>query len=59
MGTVIIPKEVMTEKEVREFLPQIVQDPEMNEVWKAKAEKDPIEDLISWLQQAGYSVKEV
>lgn len=59
IGNIIIPKEVMTEKELREFVPQLVQDAEQNAIWKEKAAKDPIESVVDWLRQAGYTVTEV
>ena len=52
----IIAKDVMTEKELREFIPSLIQDPEYLETWKAKAEEDGIEELVEWLQRAGYTV---
>ncbi len=56
IGNIVMEKETMTEKDIREFIPTLIQDPEQLETWKAKAEEDPIEDLISWLVQAGYEV---
>ena len=56
MGNVIMEKDIMTEQELREFIPTLVQDPEQSETWKEKAEKDSIEELVGWLQQAGYEV---
>ena len=58
IGNTIPPKELMTEKEIREFLPTIIGDAEMAGVWKEKADKDPIEDLVEYLNQAGYVVTE-
>lgn len=54
-----IHKEVMTEEELREFIPTLIQDEDQAETWKEKAKKDPIEDLIELLVQAGYSVTPV
>lgn len=59
MGSTMTPKDVMTEAEIRAFVPQLVADPEQVETWKEKAEKDPIEDLIEWLVNAGYEVTKV
>lgn len=56
LGSIIVPKEYMTEKDVREFIPKIIQDPTHQKMWEEKAEKDEIEDLITLLQQAGYEV---
>ena len=58
IGTTMIPKKVMTEKDIREFIPQLIQDPDMLETWKEKAAKDEIEDLITWLLQAGYKIEQ-
>lgn len=58
IGNIIVPKEVMNEKEVREFVKQIVQEAEENAVWQEKADKDPIEQVIEWLTGAGYTVTE-
>jgi len=54
-----IAKEIMTEKELREFIPSLIQDPDQAEVWIEKAEKDDIEELVEWLKQAGYEVTEI
>ena len=60
IGTIIVPKAIMTEKDVREFAPQIVQDPEVkSEVWLEKIAKDSIEDVVDWLRSAGYIVTEL
>lgn len=58
IGTIIIPKEIMSEKELREFMPQLIQDPEMLEIWTEKASKDPIDEVVEWLRQAEYKVTE-
>lgn len=58
IGSVVVPKEYMTETELREFLPSIVGDTQMSEVWSEIAKKDPIEDLLSYLERAGYSITE-
>ena len=55
----IIPKEIMTEEELREFMPQLIGDAEQAETWREKANKDPIEDVTDWLKQAGYGIEEV
>ena len=55
----MLPKEVMTEADIRAFVPQLIADSEMVETWKEKAEKDPIEDLIEWLENAGYKVEKI
>ena len=59
IGTNVIPKEVMTEEELRNFFPQVVQDPEQAETWKEKAQKDEIDVLVDLLQTGGYIVEEV
>ena len=57
LGNVMIPNDQMTEQQLRDFLPQIVQDPESAEIWKEKALKDPIETLIEYLKLAGYELE--
>lgn len=59
IGNVVVPKEMMTESELRAFVPNLAaHDAEDERVWREKAEKDPIEDIISWLRDAGYTVTE-
>lgn len=58
LGNTLLPKEVMTEKEIRAFMPQLIQEPEVVEIWKEKAEKDPIETVIEYMRQAGYVITE-
>ena len=58
VGSMMTPKDVLTEKELREFMPQLVADPEVLEIWKEKAEKDPIESLVEWFENAGYEITE-
>lgn len=57
VGSLVLPKEWMNEQEVREFMPQLVQESDQSEVWKEKAIKDPIENVIEWLNRAGYQVE--
>lgn len=57
LGSTMIPKQNMTEEELRNFFPQLVQDPSTHEIWKEKAQKDEIEDIVALLEQAGYQVK--
>ena len=52
----IIAKDVMTEKELREFIPSLIQDPDQAETWIEKAKEDKVEELINWLEQAGYQI---
>lgn len=59
MGNIVAPKEIMTEAELREWMPSIVGDTEANEIWKEKAEKDPIEEIIDYLRRASYEVTEI
>lgn len=59
LGNIMTPKEIMTEEELRAFLPQLVQDPEQNETWKEKAAKDPIEDIVDWFTRAGFSIEKI
>jgi len=58
IGSIMMPKEWMTEKEIRAFLPSIIGDAEQAETWKEKAEKDPIEELLEYLKRGGYTVTE-
>ena len=58
IGMIITPKEIMTEAELRDFFPQVVQDPKVADIWREKASKDPIEDLVDWLQRAGFNIEE-
>ncbi|MCK5614535.1 hypothetical protein KAR91_72390 [Candidatus Pacearchaeota archaeon] len=57
VGNLLMPKEQMNEEELRDFFPQVVQEPEMVEVWKEKAAKDPVKDLVEILQRAGYIIE--
>ena len=59
VGSLVAPKELMTEKELREFMPSLIGDAEMAETWKEKAAKDPIKEVIDWLIQSGYQVNEI
>lgn len=59
VGNLVTPSEPMSEKELRTFVGQIQQDADVAEVWREKAEKDPIEEVIQWLVTAGYTVNEV
>lgn len=52
----IINKDVMTEEEIRKFLPTLIMDDDQSYIWREKAEKDTIEELIEWLTTAGYEV---
>jgi hypothetical protein len=54
IGNIVVPKEVMTEQELREYAAQIATDA----VWKEKAEKDEIGQVVEWLNQIGYTVTE-
>lgn len=59
LGSMVTPSEVMTEDEVREFAVQLIMDPAQLEVWKEKLLKDPLGDVISWLEKADYKVTEI
>jgi hypothetical protein len=52
IGNIIVPKEVMTERELREYAAQVATDA----VWKEKAMQDPIESVVEWLALAGYNI---
>ncbi len=57
LGSMVVPKEPMTEEELRDFIPKLVGDPDTYETWKEKAQKDPIENLIILLEQAGFIIQ--
>lgn len=56
IGTIMVPKETMTESELRGFIPQLIQDSDQAEIWLEKVAKDPVDNLIEWLTQSGYKV---
>lgn len=58
VGSNILPKDEMTESELRDFFPTIVQDPVVADVWREKASQDPVEELVELLGRAGYQVTE-
>jgi len=53
----MMKKDIMTEAELREFIPTIVQDPDQLKTWEEKAKDDPIEELVELLTRAGYTVE--
>ncbi len=55
MGNIMLPKETMTESEVRYYASQIAS----TKTFKEKAAKDPIAEVVGYLNQAGFSVTEV
>lgn len=57
VGSIITPKEIMTESELRAFVPQLVADPEQHETWVEKAAKDDIKEIIDWLERASFTVE--
>ena len=59
VGSIVTPKDIMTETELRAFVPQLVVDPEQHETWVEKATKDPIEDVVAWLVAASFSVETI
>lgn len=59
VGNIVVPNKPITEEELRNFVVQIVQDANENAVWLEKAAKDPIESVVEWLQNAGYTVDKV
>ena len=58
LGSIMVPKEVMNEEEVREFAVQMIAEPSQLEVWKEKLLKDSMQDVLDWLTKAGYSISE-
>ena len=59
IGNTIVPKEVMTEKEVRQFALDLLQESEDQDTWREKIQKDSIAEVIDWLKNLSYEVKEV
>lgn len=57
LGTTLVPKDTMTEAELRSFASQLVQEADQVDVWKEKVAKDPIESVVEWLNQVGYDVR--
>ena len=57
LGTTVVPKEILTEEELRAYAVQIAESGESAATWKEKAEKDPIEDVISWLRELGFIIQ--
>ena len=55
---ILMPKEWMTEKEIREFAPSLVGEESMIEVWKEKIQKDSFTEIIQWLSQSGFQIEE-
>lgn len=58
IGNVNIPKEIMTEIELREFMSQLIQDSSLARTWEAKVKNDSIESIVEWLRMAGYIITE-
>lgn len=59
VGTIVTPKDIMTEQELRAFMIQLVQDSEQHETWKEKATKDSIEDIVDWMTRAGFIIEKI
>lgn len=59
LGNNVIPKEKMSEQELREFALQILQNEELGDVWVEKIQQDPIAEVVEWLTQSGYQIVEV
>ena len=57
LGNHLIPKEVMTEAELREYALQILpRTADSVETWNEKIAKDPIEDVVTILSTIGYTI---
>lgn len=54
IGNVAAPPTVADEKELRRYAIQIT----TNVSWQEKFEKDPINEVIEWLERAGYTIDE-
>lgn len=59
IGTEVLPKEKLAEKELREFATQLIKEPSEREIWAEKFQKDEIESVVEWLIQAGYKIEAV
>lgn len=57
IGNITVPKEVMNEKELREFAKEIL--PQGDVIWTEKIEKDPIELIVDYLRRSSYQVTEI
>lgn len=55
VGTIVTPKENLTEAELRKFFIQITHD----EVWREKIEKDPIESVVELMGMSGYEITKI
>lgn len=58
VGNIVVPKDIMNESELREFLPQLVQNSEDAQTWKDTSKNQPIETIINYFIQAGYKIEE-
>ena len=61
-GIAVVPKEVMTEKELKEFAMKFITDEdgsENDEIWKEKIKKDEIGSVVEWLEQLGCIIDEI
>ena len=52
----LLAKDTMTEKELREYVLSLIQDPYIIDSWQERASKYSIEDLLNWLRVAGYKI---
>jgi len=57
IGNLVIPKEIMNEKELRDYALQIIQDDEESAPWREKIEKDDVTEVVDWLKRAGFTVE--
>lgn len=60
IGNSIIPKEVMTERELRDHALQLLtpeQQKDPQDTWTRKIKEDEVEEVAEWLQNLGYQVK--
>ncbi len=55
IGNIVLPKDEMTERELRDFAITLAQDP----TWEIKADTDPITDVVQWLEQLGYEIEKI
>lgn len=56
LGNNVVPKEIMNEEELRSFALQILENQELGDVWVEKIQKDPIAEVVEWINKVGYEV---
>ena len=59
VGNIVVPKEVLTESDLREFALQINNNEENREIWVEKIEKDDVSEVVEWFRGAGFTITEI